>query len=181
MSIRENDVISEVIIGKEKSVFKNKEKSTMRFFYHMPISEDDRNEEIRHGLSEVLSAADSAADFADVYEWYGSVIGRLMRSAEHDICYNTANIIENLKITESYIDTSFKIDEAEDPIFVHIDIDKNRNGIGSKDTIIFTYKDEKFTDILDLVYKICYDPSLDEDDDDDDEYDDYSDDYYLYD
>lgn len=77
-----------------------------------------------------------------------------------------SSIIKNMNIKESCVDTSFKIDESDSPIFVHIDIDKNRKGLSDEDTIIFIYEDEKYSDTFSLIYDICL-PEIKKYEDDD--------------
>ncbi len=140
-----------------------KEKSTYTYFYHMPISDEDKHEVIRKGICELYDISSSNC---------------LLEEYEEDTDKNFINKLESIitmaifDAIKNYLDmgedkTSIRISpdfngfiNLDKDIYFNINIARIRDGIDNvkpAEVLTYTYGDNCITDLGVLLNQIFYD------------------------
>lgn len=164
--IKDNTIIQTLynpIDGSFIASMRMKEKSTYTYFYHMPISDEDKREAIRKGICDLY---DMASNHLNLLEGYEDADRNFINELESIITMAVYDAIEN------YLDmgedkTSIRISpdfngfiNLDKDIYININIARIRDGIVNikPDSVLsYTYDDSIITDLGVLLNQIFYD------------------------
>ena len=161
MTIKENDVVFEIpeFNGKVRRM-KNKEKSTYRTFYHMPFSEEEKQQKVKEGVSALFDLCNQIYYCVDLYDMdYPDWIKSSIRSLHSDLSRSVCDILDadDFDLTKDEIVENLYYDEddceSKKEVKVHINLAAIRDGIdhAGKEAFFFTCGDEVFDDLYPLV------------------------------
>ena len=156
MVIKENDVYFETVGFTGKiSRMKVKEKSTYRYFYHMPISAEEKEEKIRSGIYAMDDLADQAYYCEDISDSYPEWISSSIRNLHSDFNHQISEAIKKIDLNEKTVSIPLYIEEyvvRKKNIALHINVEKLRNGISQdNEAYYFSYGDKKFYELYSLI------------------------------
>lgn len=148
-----------VMIIKDNDTGFLKDKSDYYYFYHMPIDKSEIESSVRGSMYELLSDADQQYYYLDLFE-NGEESYVMTANAVHTFFVNEIDsLIENLNLNQPEADLIVKTHKNfpnKDSFTVHINIENIKKGIYkcNSDDFVFIYKNQKFTDIFDIVERI---------------------------
>ena len=162
MVIKENDVysISHSFSGK-KTYFRMKEKSTYEYFYHMPISDEERLEASRNGIYNMHEVADQGYFMEDFYDMHNEMYADAAREMHGDITRQLFNKFDKIDMNCSEVDLKIYFYDSDfegDYFLTHINVEAIRNGLDkcNENAYYFAYDGEKFYDLLALINYYYY-------------------------
>lgn len=149
LTIKENDTVYVCRgIAGEICYLKNKTRSSYVNFYHMPIPEEEKREEIRKSLFESLSASWDSILNMDLYECYSHSLASILDSRQNKLYDILSNRIKKLDITKETDVYTFDFnDQKIKAIFDIVAASKK----ASHENIKIIIDDNEFLDIFDAI------------------------------